>query len=281
MKFAIRDDDTSYFTSPEELENCYSDIWDVCPISLSVIPFVKGRWDIAIKEYLETYRIKDITLQDKNKIFPIGENDALVTFLQKKIRENRISINIHGIHHRGDINGKEFLTNKDLTDELAKGIKYLENLLKVKIKIFVPPHNIVSKEGLLAVINNHLSLVGGGLSFVKRDFRIQYILAYYKKQMCRLKYRHSYPYVIKFNDHSEVNYYSLTPEVSFDMLEKSFDFVYKMNGVYILSTHYWEFNSKQHYDRKIKMKDVFKKFFEYVCAYNNVEFLSVNKVFEK
>ena len=37
MKFAIRDDDTSYFTSPAELERAY-DFVDRGAISLSVVP---------------------------------------------------------------------------------------------------------------------------------------------------------------------------------------------------------------------------------------------------
>ena len=37
MKFAIRDDDTSYFTDVTELKTAFSEIKDI-PISLSVIP---------------------------------------------------------------------------------------------------------------------------------------------------------------------------------------------------------------------------------------------------
>ena len=37
--FSIRDDDTCYFTTPRELESCYGRIWDICPVSLSVVPF--------------------------------------------------------------------------------------------------------------------------------------------------------------------------------------------------------------------------------------------------
>jgi hypothetical protein len=276
MKFAIRDDDTNFFTTPEELENCYSDIWNVCPISLSIVPFVKGRWDIFITEYLKNYNIKSIVLQDKDRIFPIGENNELITFLKKKIRENKISVNIHGIHHRRDIDGKEFFTKEDLTNELAKGIEYLENLFQIKIKTFVPPHNTISKEGYLAIIHNNLNLVGS-LSVRKRSTK--YILTYLKLKIFKLRYKHSYPYILKFKDHSEVRYYSLTPQVSYDMLKESFDFVYKMNGVFILSTHYWEFNSSQNYNENLKMKDVLNKFFKYVSTHNNVEFLSVNEIF--
>jgi hypothetical protein len=42
MKFAIRDDDLNYFFNPEVIENNYRDIWDICSISMSVVPFIKG-----------------------------------------------------------------------------------------------------------------------------------------------------------------------------------------------------------------------------------------------
>jgi len=37
--FAIRDDDTSFFTRPEELEAVYRSLWGQIPISLAVVPF--------------------------------------------------------------------------------------------------------------------------------------------------------------------------------------------------------------------------------------------------
>jgi hypothetical protein len=39
MRFAIRDDDTNYFTQPEQLARVYGAVWEVCPVSLSVVPF--------------------------------------------------------------------------------------------------------------------------------------------------------------------------------------------------------------------------------------------------
>ena len=38
MKVAIRDDDTCYFTAPDELERVYSDIWDRVPVCLAIVP---------------------------------------------------------------------------------------------------------------------------------------------------------------------------------------------------------------------------------------------------
>lgn len=58
MYFCIRDDDTSFFTSPEELERAYGDIVRWGPVSLAVVPFhragtskgvpekFRGRWTV-------------------------------------------------------------------------------------------------------------------------------------------------------------------------------------------------------------------------------------------
>ena len=42
MKVAIRDDDTSYFTTPDALERVYGDVWDRVPVCLAVVPFAIG-----------------------------------------------------------------------------------------------------------------------------------------------------------------------------------------------------------------------------------------------
>src|SRR5438034_6624971 len=42
MKVAIRDDDTSYFTTPEALDRVYGDVWDRIPVCLAVVPFAIG-----------------------------------------------------------------------------------------------------------------------------------------------------------------------------------------------------------------------------------------------
>ena len=43
MYFCIRDDDTSFFTSPDELELAYGEIMKHGPVSLAIIPFLQSR----------------------------------------------------------------------------------------------------------------------------------------------------------------------------------------------------------------------------------------------
>ena len=89
MKFAIRDDDTSYFTAPEELEKAYDFIKEGC-ISLSVVP--------------------NTVYTHKNTVFPYGKdnlcgefdisrNKELVDYLKQNKKENRYDILLHGYNH--------------------------------------------------------------------------------------------------------------------------------------------------------------------------------------
>ena len=272
MKFAIRDDDTNYFTTPEALSRNYEAVWDKCLISLSVVPFHACTKSGAIPE----------KYWSGDKIFPIGENKELVQFLKGKIREGKVSITLHGYSHKDNLDGYEFETGANLYNKVKRGKEYLEELFDVKIEAFVPPHNIVSKEGLAAVVDNGLNLVNiPSFRFGRRPFRLGNIIPFIKLRAFRARYKNrKYPYVLNFGNHKEVGYYSLTPQVSFESLKEDFDFCRKMGGTFILATHYWEFAAKQIYNPSLKMGEVFRDFLEYVSHSDDVNFVTVNQVFE-
>jgi len=279
MKFAIRDDDTNYFTSPEELTNCYSSIWDLCPVSLSVIPFVNYRFDKAIDFYLKNRRLSEELIRI-DKVYAIGENHRLTCFLKTKTQERRISVNVHGIHHRNSRDTKEFYTDQDLTEPLRQAKHYLEQLLQTRIKTFVPPHNLLSEKGYLAVINNGLNLVGW-LPIGNRILRLAYLPTYLRLLSFRFRYRECvYPYVLRFGSRSEAMYHSLTPTVSFETLTTAFDFAYRKDGIFILSTHYWELGARQCYSSDVTVSDVLSRFMNYVSKHNGVRYCSVNDIFQ-
>src|SRR3989344_5257986 len=104
MKFAIRDDDTNFFTKPKELEHIFNRIWNRCPISLAVVPFHSCTKTNQIpKKYWSG-----------NKLFPIDKNNQLIKFLKQKIKEEKIDILLHGYNHKIETNGFEFELNKEL-----------------------------------------------------------------------------------------------------------------------------------------------------------------------
>ena len=75
MKVAIRDDDTSYFTTPESLDRVYGDVWDRVPVCLAVVPFAIGYEQPGIPpEHWHS-----------GESFALERNPALVSFLRELI----------------------------------------------------------------------------------------------------------------------------------------------------------------------------------------------------
>jgi hypothetical protein len=270
MNFAIRDDDTSYFTEPDDLINIYGPIWDVCPVSLSVVPFHGCTKSGALPQ----------KKWSGDETFPIGENKELVRFLKEMIENNKISIMLHGYSHMDSPKGYEFDAGDDLYNKVKIGKAYLEELFNTEIQVFVPPHNTLSSTGLAAVIGNNMNLVAiPSFRPNKRPLQLGNIIPFLKQKIYRWRYDKKYPYVLHYSDHKEAAYYSLTPDVPLDSLKKDFEFCHSQGGSFILATHYWEFDSHQSYDRSIRMRDVFYEFWEYVVKKDKVHFTSINKLF--
>ena len=85
----IRDDDTCWFTRPEEIRACYEKIWDDMPVSLSVTPYRIPGNDKNLPKHLF----------GSMEILPLHENTELLQFLRQEIEAGRIDISMHGYHH--------------------------------------------------------------------------------------------------------------------------------------------------------------------------------------
>ena len=89
LLFAIRDDDTSFFTDATELEDAYGNLWDKIPISLGVIP-------CDVKTYNRGNQLK---FYQESEPIPITENSSLIKFLGESIEKGRLEIMLHGYDH--------------------------------------------------------------------------------------------------------------------------------------------------------------------------------------
>jgi hypothetical protein len=89
LKFAIRDDDTCYFTPPSELERIYGDVWDRVPICLAVVPFAVGYARAGIPE----------SDWQSGRAYPLEENRALVDWLRDRVARRHVTIALHGCTH--------------------------------------------------------------------------------------------------------------------------------------------------------------------------------------
>lgn len=282
MRFAIRDDDTNYFTTPAELENCYKDVWDEFPPTLSLISQVKGNWLYWVHQiYKDKQKTDWQAWRNDDLINPIDKNKELVDFIKQKVSEERIDISFHAKHHRNEdpvlpetrnnnyVGGAEYFTTRDLTTEIKEEVFHLNNLLGTDISVFTPPQNLLSEQGYHAVLNAGLNICGGGIPFYKKEKDLKGIYNIAKQLLFKVVNRNSdYPRVLRFKNHNEIAYhYPLQPTTRLDTLIYDFDMVRKFNGDFVLSTHYVEFDYPMVYDETITMKRILLDFLDYVSKY--------------
>src|SRR5688572_14990592 len=104
MYFCIRDDDTSFFTSPDELENAYGEITTHGPVSLAIIPFCRAG----------TSRGLPGAHRERWSVHPLDENKDLVHYLRQGIAAGRYEPMLHGYHHDEPGGKREFIDGSDL-----------------------------------------------------------------------------------------------------------------------------------------------------------------------
>ena len=150
----LRDDDTNFFTSIDELRTAYGPYWGTIPITLAVIPFAHGSeckiLDVEIPyekkfENLRRWEIEAsaIELSEYHKVHPIGENNELVQELRRLTSTSRIEIAQHGVFHRYTEFGAELLSDRMSFAALRDGKEYLEKVFDVKVKTLIPPGNVI------------------------------------------------------------------------------------------------------------------------------------------
>jgi len=236
--FAIRDDDTSYYTHPEELAAVYKGIWDTVPVSLSVIPFA------APFGQVHPHFRRDDPLNEPLK--SLNENQELVCFLQNLLKENKVEILLHGYSHEyKKIRGKWvaeciWKSGKQLREEIMKGKRYLENLLGVRIKVFVPPSNRINSRGIQVIEEAGMNLSGILGPWGDRPFSLAYLTAWARRWSYWLLHKGPYPYVLDLGKHKELVAYSLTPSTDWQKLIKRLELCARIGAPFVVATHYWE-----------------------------------------
>ena len=242
MRCAIRDDDTSFFTRPEQLERVYRRYWDRIPISLAVVPAHASTRSKAIPP--EHW--------DGGPDFPIGENLELIDFLRRQVRAGRVSIMLHGYSHKNYPNGYEFEVAPGLDERRARGRGYLEALFGVRIRTFVPPHNALSRRGLRAVDRAGLNVLGSFYSFrpdkkpwVPDTLRNYLRVVAHRRRTGRSRRdRLIYPWPLRYNRHAEFGCQPLVPRTTLDELVGAFEEARRFGGDFCLATHYWEIDGR-------------------------------------
>ena len=142
----IRDDDISYFTSPDRLKQVYTRLWEKgLPVCLAVIPAHNANVHVAHREGnpFDPSIAKEMRGQDFS--FPVSANQELCTFLEGLYQEGLIEICLHGFTH----GYMEFSATDDqlVDDKLNKGRKEMENAFPdTYITTFIAPYDNISPE---------------------------------------------------------------------------------------------------------------------------------------
>jgi peptidoglycan/xylan/chitin deacetylase (PgdA/CDA1 family) len=242
MKFALRDDDTNFFTRPEELERAYGTIWDRVPVSLATVPFHASTPSKAIPKHY----------WNGDQEFPLADNAPLVEYLQELLRTARASLMLHGYNHKNYPGGFEFEVGSDLIGRLRRGCDYLQSLFGGPVRTFVPPHNALSRRGIEAVDSVGLNVLGSFLSFrpSRKPWSRDTFLNYLRVTAFRVRLKRGrrarliYPYPLRYKNHAEFGCHLLLPWTSSDELLAGFDQARRLGGDYCLATHYWEIDDR-------------------------------------
>lgn len=270
MKVALRDDDTSFFTEAGRLESVYHDVWDRLPVALAVVPHAAGFADKAIPE----------KYWQAGRGFALEENPALLESLRGHIAAGRVTIAQHGYTHEDFPDGHEFQAAPDIEGRLAKGQAYLERVLDTRIRLFVPPHNALSKRGLAAVSASGLNLLGSFLSFrpSMRGWDAQTLANWwrvreYRNATGRTKTdRFVYPRVLRYRRHAEFGCHGLIPGTTLDELIEGFEEARRAGGHFCIATHYWEVDAT--------LKGVLLGLLDHASRCADVEFVAAERLFE-
>jgi hypothetical protein len=236
--FAIRDDDTSFFTRPEELESVYSPLSDQIPISLAVVPFtVAAHRDIVFS-----------TSASEGQTFPLGENRELVMYLKEQLQHRRIEIMMHGFTHQYKkakwrwLSEYVWKSEYQLYTETRAGKHYLEDLLNTRVRVFVPPNNRIGKAGVRAVVTANLNICYGSGSGVNHPWGLTYTKADLRRWTFGILRRRRYPFPLDLGNYKESVSYELSPKrATYEKLRDALEYCVKLSAPFVLATHYWQF----------------------------------------
>jgi hypothetical protein len=265
VQFIIRDDDLSYFTPVEEINNLYKDIWDTFPITFATVPYQKGSFTGHMP----------LNHWHTNETYPIGDNFELIDFINNKIENKQVDIVLHGIHHTYRFKGHhiipELIDNiEDFEAKLIEAKEYLEKLFNIDINAFVPPSNTMSVDIANTLIKNDFNLLN--LPGVRRNTRkitsMKHQLARLQRIYFMIKHRFDSPIPIIDKNRWEVGGYALTPSMNIDTLKNAFLYAKDNGHPFVLATHFWEHKCILPDNPTRTQYDVLKEFLDFVSGYD-------------
>ena len=284
--FAIRDDDTSYWTSVAELQELYGKYLDQgLKVSLAVVPQSVQTFDRGTRK----------KMYQKDDCHYVYENKPLVDFLKYYIRQGKIEIMQHGYDHSyyvqignenvfldeelrkkiGDTDQVKFVPecihkqDEILKKQLEEGNRILEDTFGTWVQVFVPPSNALRPQAVEIVEKLGMNISGTMTDKFNRKVDMYSVNVYLRKALWRLtKHGISYPYTMKYKAHKELTGYAFTPSMNMEKFKNQYEFCKRNNCNFTLATHYWELLSD------IQLKDQFYKFLDTALQEQKAGFVS-------
>lgn len=251
IKFAIRDDDVSFFTKKEQLDSAYSFMTRGGCVSLSVVPYTCPNHMNKVFPYGEGIEFG---------YYDIGKNKDLVNYLNDGLRNKRYDILLHGFSHEyRQISGAwkaEMIWKgeEQLSLEIMRGKHHLEDLFNCTVNVFVAPNNSIDAKSIRVIENLGMNY-SGIIMYNDRDINFRYIINFCRRWGYRMIFKIPFPGVLDYGKHKELIAYTIDDY-------KRLIFEYKKckerNQPFVVYTHYWWLIQNSH------GKEVLEKVYNYV-----------------
>lgn len=239
MRFAIRDDDTCFFTKPEELERLWKPFWGTVGISLAVTPFA-----------VESFHLGDVhRFYQDTRPRALGGNPELVAWLRERQAGGAVSVMCHGYTHEYRRTAPDKLVEEyvwkpagRLARETASARDYLAGVLGRPVRTFVPPGNGISRAAIESVRPFFHQVLAAFSLRRLTDFRpeFEYARNYITRLYHQIRYRSANPFGETVSGVSLRPSYALTPGVSWESLAARFDLCRRLSADFVVAVHYWE-----------------------------------------
>jgi peptidoglycan/xylan/chitin deacetylase (PgdA/CDA1 family) len=269
MEFCIRDDDTSYFTMPDDLEKVYGPFTKGGPVSLAVVPFHRAGTSGCVPDQF----------RGRGTVHPLHENQPLVRYLRNGVSTGRFEIMLHGYHHDEPDGLPEFMNRKDPDQRVSRGRKYLEDLLGAAVRVFVPPGNTIGSAGLRAIAREGLHL--GGTAGIRAGWSLASAASWrtwIKLRNWRRNGGVGVPWILDLGDHREIPGNAVTPAADFADNQARFRTALAMGGVFCIATHYWEMNAPSLHENTPRVGEHLRRLIELAMSNPQVVWRSVGDV---
>jgi hypothetical protein len=243
MRFAIRDDDTCYFTRVDQLEKVWGSILPHVPVSLAVTPFA-----------VESFHNGDIErFYQGNTPQALDGNPELLDWLKSRMQDGSISVMCHGYTHeyqrvsaRRRLQEYVWKPYQRLAAESRHSKSYLEGLLQTEIKTFVPPGNAISRAGLEAIRPYYPNVLTSFSLRRWQDWRIERggITALARRLYYQCLYQAPSLRMENVAGVNLISSCSLTARGTWEQVLNRFQLCRRLKADFVLAVHYWEIDTR-------------------------------------